>query len=246
MPKRTNTANTLLFKLSEYSDWLNKEYGTVQLNPWKEATKYEEKLNWMALINKSHYSFLGHLDSLLNMSETAKKARNIKQRRVPLGDYGVPKAFPEDKIHILLWEGFKKSDKKNSLSFLDKYNWRDIAITILIHGGGLRVSEPFHLWVGDVMPDPHDPRLALVRVYHPIEGSAPKDFKMPDGKYLTNRDAYLRIKYSLLPRNKLKGIRHAGWKKPKMSKLFFIEEANNDKYSSRRICSPVVRRCFNT
>ncbi len=217
LPKRTNTANDLLYKLSEYSDWLNREYGTIQLNPWREATKYEERLNWMAIINKSQYSFLGHLDSWLNMSETAKKARDINQKRVPSGDYGIPKVFPEDKIHDLLWEGFKKPDKKNSLSLLDKYNWRDIAITILIHGGGLRVSEPFHIWVGDVIPDPYDPQLALVRVYHPVEGNAPKDFKMPDGRYLSNRDAYLRMKYSLLPRNKLKRIRHAGWKNPKLS-----------------------------
>jgi hypothetical protein len=217
LPKRTITANPLLFSLSEFSDWLHKEYGATQLNPWREATNYEERLNWMAQINKSHRSFLGHLDSNLKMSETAKKARSIKQRRVPSGDSGAVKFFPEDKISDLLWEGFKKSDKKNNLSFLEKYNWRDIAITILIHGGGLRISEPFHIWIHDVMPDPYDPQLALVRVYHPIEGSAPKDFKMPDGKYLTNRDAYIRMKYALLPRNKLVGIRRAGWKNPKMS-----------------------------
>lgn len=39
----------------------------------REATKYEERLNWMALINISHRSFLGHLDSNLKMSETAKR-----------------------------------------------------------------------------------------------------------------------------------------------------------------------------
>lgn len=218
LPKHTNTARTLLFSLSEFSDWLHKEYGVVQLNPWRDATKYEERLNWMALINKSHHSFLGHLDSSLNMSETARKARSIKQRRAPSGDYGGAKAFPEDKIHDLLWEGFKKSDKKNNLDILNRYNWRDIAITILMHGGGLRVSEPFHIWVHDVMPDPYDPQLALVRVYHPIEGSAPKDFKMLDGRYLTNRDAYIRIKYGLLPRNKPgRTTRYAGWKNPKMT-----------------------------
>lgn len=40
---------------------------------------------------------------------------------------------------------------------------------------------------------------------------------MPDGRYLTNRDAYIRMKYGLLPRNRLVGIQHAGWKNPKMS-----------------------------
>lgn len=219
LPKRTNRAKDLLFALTNFSDWLHDEYGAIQLNPWRNATKYEERLNWMALINKSDHSFLGHLDSASKMSETAKKARSIMQRRTPTGDYGGAKAFPEDKIYDLLWEGFKKSDQKNKLGFLDRYNWRDIAITILIHGGGLRVSEPFHIWVHDVMPDPFDPQLALVRIYHPNEGSPPKDLKMPDGRYLTNREAYLRIKYGLLPRNKLgdRDIKRAGWKNPKLS-----------------------------
>lgn len=216
LPKRTDTANILLYALNEFSDWLYK-YGAVPLNPWRDATKYEERLNWMALINKSSQSFLGHLDSALDIAETAKKARSVRRRSVPVGDNAAPKVFPEDKMHYLLWEGFKRADKKNKLSFLEKYNWRDIAITILIHGGGLRVSEPFHIWVNDVMPDPNDPKLALVRIYDPIDGSAPKDFRTPDGKYLTNREAYLRIKYSLLPRNKILGTRHAGWKHPKMS-----------------------------
>lgn len=217
LPKRTHTANPILYALSEFSDWLHKEYGAAQLNPWREATKYEERLNWMAKINKSHHSFLGHLDSSLKMTETAKNARDVRQRKNPSGYYGGAKTFPEDKINVLLWEGFKKSDTKNKLSDFDKYNWRDIAISILIHGGGLRISEVFHIWVHDVMPDPFDPKLALVRVFHPSEGNAPKDFKMPDGRYLTNREAYLRIKYGLSPRNKIEGIKYAGWKNPKLS-----------------------------
>ena len=88
LPKRTKTAHALLVALCEFSDWLYRKYGTVQLNPWREATRYEEKLNWMALINKSEHSFLGHLDSPLNMSEAARKARSIKQRRESSGDYG--------------------------------------------------------------------------------------------------------------------------------------------------------------
>lgn len=219
LPKRVYHGRDLLGLLSEYSDWMHTEYGTLPLNPWRKATKYEERLNWAAQINKSHKSFLGHLDSTLKMSETARRARSVMLRRAPSSDGSPPKIFPEDKIHNLLWEGFKVRDKENRLNFLEKYNWRDIAITILLHGGGLRESEPFHIWVQDVMPDPYDSKLALVRVYHPSEGSAPKDLKMPtNGRYITNREAYLKIKYGLLPRNKLTGdLRYAGWKNPKMS-----------------------------
>jgi site-specific recombinase XerD len=214
LPKRAKTARPLLQELSEFADWVSGQYSTIPLNPWRKATKYEELLNWAAINEKSNYSFLGHLDDPSKMTETAKKARYVVQRRIPLGDHAGAKAFPEDKIDELLWKGFKISDADN---LFDQYNWRDIAITILMHGGGLRKSEPFHLWIQDVQPDPYDPDLALVRVYHPIEGMAPKDFKLPDGRYPSNREAYLRIKYGLKPRNELPGIRHAGWKRPKMS-----------------------------
>ncbi|MEY9970972.1 hypothetical protein ABH966_001336 [Lysinibacillus sp. RC46] len=171
LPKKTTTANNLLYLLTQFSDWLAENYNVKPLNPWRNATSYEERLNWMAQNNKSHRSFLGHLDSSLKTSETAKKARNLKLRRAPSGENSGTKAFPEDKINELLWEGFKKTDKKNNLSFLESYNWRDIAITILMHGGGIRHCEAYHLWVHDVMPDPYDPNLALVRIYHPVDGA---------------------------------------------------------------------------
>lgn len=135
LPKRIQNGRDLLYLLNEYSDWMHDKYGTVQLNPWRKATRYEERLNWAALINKSNKSFLGHLDSALEMTETAKKARSVVQKRTPSGARGPAKVFPEDRIHDLLWEGFKVRDKKNRLNFVDKYNWRDIAITILLHGG---------------------------------------------------------------------------------------------------------------
>ncbi len=215
LPKRTVTVRPLLIALSEFSDWMHNEYGSKLLNPWREATSYEEQLNWAAYINKSKHSFLGHLDDPGKIAEAAKKARNVMQRRSPSGDHGT-KAFPENQILKLLREGFSVPGKEKSQSLIERYNWRDIAITILMHGGSLRESEPFHIWVNDVMPDPEDPQLALVRVFHPTEGSAPKDFRGPDGKFLPNREAYLRLKYNLLPRTQYRGNRHAGWKNPKM------------------------------
>lgn len=88
-----------------------------------------------------------------------------------------------------------------------------------MHGGGLRHSEAFHLWVQDVFPDPEDPNLAVVRIYHPSEGRAPQDFKNPTtGKYITDRESYLLLKYGLLPRNKYSAQdkRFAGWKEPRL------------------------------
>lgn len=217
--KRVETANMLLSALNGFSDWLYEEYGAVQLNPWRKATRYEERLNWMAQINKSHNSFLGHLKDVHEIAETAKLARNVVRRRNPHSTKGDTKAFSENAIHNLLWEGFKNTRKNVELDLVDRYNWRDIAITILMHGGGLRHSEVFHLWIQDVFPDPEDSNLAVVRIYHPSEGKAPQDFKNPTtGKYITDRESYLLLKYGLLPRNmySAQDKRFAGWKEPRL------------------------------
>ena len=221
IPKKVETANMLLSALNGFSDWMHKEYGAAQLNPWREATSYEQRLNWMAQINKSHHSFLGHLDDVHEMTETARQVRNVINRRKPYSARNGTKSFPEDQIHDLLWEGFKRTRKNKELALVDRYNWRDIAITILMHGGGLRHSEVFHLWVQDVFADPKDPELAVVRIYHPSEGKAPRDFRNPkNGKYVSNSEVYLLLKYGLLPRNRYSGNdkRFAGWKEPRLDK----------------------------
>lgn len=97
----------------------------------------------MAQINKSHNSFLGHLDDVHEMSETAKLARNDVRRRKPNSSKGDTKAFPENKIHELLWEGFKNTRKNYKLDLINRYNWRDIAITILMHGVDLGIVKYF-------------------------------------------------------------------------------------------------------
>lgn len=218
LPKHSANARQLLASLSEFSDWLHKTYGTQPLNPWRDASRAEERLNWAAFVNKSERSFLGHLDSYADAAEAAKLARNTRQRRTPVGEHGGTKAFPEDRFEALLFEGFTVPGKQDSPDLVERYDWRGICLTLLMNGGGLRDCEPFHLWVHDVMVDPQVPTLALVRVYHPIDGAAPKDFKGADGRYLANREAYLAARYpAYRPRHKSTGNYHAGWKNPKLS-----------------------------
>jgi integrase len=216
-PKRTKTARQLLTTLSEFSDWMHRKYGAMPLNPWRDATLFEQRLNWAAFINKTQRSFLGHLDSYADAAVAAKQARNTRQRKAPTGDSGGTKAFPDDRFMELLFVGFTVPGKQDSPDIVERYDWRGICIAILLHWGGLRISEPFHLWVSDVTNDPLKPDEAYVRVYHPIDGAAPKDFRGPDGRYLPNREAYLRARYpGYRPRHKETGNRKAGWKNSKL------------------------------
>lgn len=236
LDKNDETANVLLRLLSEFSDWLHEEYGAVQLNPWREATAFEQRLKYMAKVNKEQNSFLAHLNDIHDTSQASLNVRNfINKRGSSPSSFIDVKSFPEDQIDNLLcngfkWDGYKKTSyykklsKKERRNFkpdnVDSYNWRDICITILMHGGGLRLSETLHLWTEDVYVDPCDPNLAEVRIYEPSEGKVPKDledFKHPiTGKDITKRETYLRLKYGLRPRNQYTDRRHAGWKHPKL------------------------------
>lgn len=216
--KRLDNGKTLLNQLAQFSDWMHKEYGAVQLNPWREATTYEARLNWATFLHKTMNTFLGHLDDFSTATQAAKQARLVRQRRTPTGDQGETNAFPDERFMALLFEGFTVPGKEHSSAPVERYQWRDICITILLHWGGLRVSEPFHLWVHDVLPHPQKPDEAIVRVYHPIDGAAPTDKRAPNGKVFPNRETYLKANHpGYLPRTLETGNRFAGWKGMRMS-----------------------------
>jgi len=93
-----------------------------------------------------------------------------------------------------------------------------------MHGAGFRLSECFHLWVHDVVPDPIDPSVALVRIHHPSEGEAPDDWiDERGGPIRGNRAAYLAGRYALRPRNELMDMKRAGWKDPLLDAKYFMQ-----------------------
>jgi len=211
---RASTGRQLTYSLSEFFNWMAENYGTKPVNPWREATNYEEKLNWAAWHQKHNRAFLGHTWSREGASSVVKRARAMMKRAPVVNCEGV-KFFPEDRFNDLLSRGFIVPGKQKSRRIQERLNLRDILITMLMHYGGLRISEPFHLYVHDVMPDPADRSRAYVRIFHPSEGDAPPDWLDAKGKPIEcKREAYLRSKYGLRPRNMyyLSDQLCAGWK----------------------------------
>ena len=99
-------------------------------------------------------------------------------------------------------------------------NFRDILITLLLHGGGLRQSEPFHIYFDDIQLDPVLSRqvgeeVALVRIYHPSEGAIPTHMVTHFNKssLIKDRESFLIYQYGLKPRTHYvtESLR-AGWK----------------------------------
>lgn len=217
LPKKVQNAKQLVLALSEFSDWLSTRLDGKPLNPLTPASRFDEMLNWAAYHQRHNRAFLGHTWSRQKEAHASTHARSIQLKRSPKAARADVKFFPEDKIGDLLFKGFVVPGRQQSPKLVDRLNLRDILITILLHGGGLRVSEPFHLYIHDVQPDPLDPTVAMVRIFHPEEGTAPNDWLDAKGKPVKcTRSAYLQGKHAMQPRTQYpKNISlHAGWKSP--------------------------------
>ena len=218
LPSNSSTINPKLHMLEEFSDWMVlKGYVTTPLNPWTTATNAEQRLNWIAWYRQNQYSFLGHLGQTGKNADEIKQARMIKLRRQPAGNKSAPKAFPANFEVALLRHGFVRPGKEKEKDILKKFDWRGICIAMLLMFGAKRLSEPFHLWNGDVMENPTRPGEALVRIYHPVEGQAPAHPTI-NGRRAPNRQAYLRTFFpAYSPRTGAHGNYRAGFKGRKMT-----------------------------
>lgn len=219
-PRSPGRATTLLNAITQFSDWLVNRYDTTPINPWRTASVSEQIAYWRRFDKRRTHALLAHT---YGKDETLAKSKMVRsvaiRRKAPSNHKADIKHFPEDKIWDLIKRGFVQRGKEKSRLVHERLNIRDILITILMHGGGLRESEPFHLYVSDVFIDPKNPRSAQVRIYHPEQGKAPDDYIDPlKGKLIeADREEYLRVKWKTEPRTLLGDRLHAGWKDLKLS-----------------------------
>ncbi len=194
-------ASKLINHITRFSDWLatrNEDAG-IRLNPWRKATRIEERLNWAAYTHRRDNAFLNHL--WRNKSPKMDRSREVRARNLPIHSMTPANAFPEEMLERLMVDGFRRRARDSR----GKVDLRNVLITILMHFGGLRLSEALSLWSDDVQ---FEQGKLIVRVYHPEHGLA------PDGK--SSRATYLRNKFDLIPRKRL--VRtdplFLGWKNP--------------------------------
>jgi hypothetical protein len=156
-------------------------------------------------------AFLGHTWSLRSpslgvggfVSSPLPKSLNVHD--------GEPPAFPEERFMDFLLKGWCVNGR---------YSFRDMLITLLLNGGGVRLSEALHLYVTDVLPHSVAEGSAQVLFHHPHEGAAPEDWVGPLGNLKSgNRRAYLKERWGLEPRTLRRGAAHAGWKGAKLTNV---------------------------
>lgn len=187
LPHSASTAKRVIGEVTAFTDWLAEEAGVKGLNPTRKATLAEELAFWRAWHQSTTASLLKHIKSREKARAQATTAYTVKGRKSEPKSTEETKAFPEEAFIDLLSRGFRRPLPVQWTQL------RDQMIALLMHGGGLRLSETLHIWIPDVFEDPNDPDVALVRVYHPSEGLAP--YRDPDtGKERRiTRGQYLRL-----------------------------------------------------
>lgn len=216
-PNRSQeNADDIICLLTGYSDWLTKQPGHsgVVMNPIREATKHEEKLNWCAYHHRQDNKLLSHLTSDQEREMNHFRRELGREKASPLILEEV-KRFPQQHFNTLIDEGFVIASSRSEHKHM-RIDYKSQAMTLLINYGGLRKSELFHIYLDDIEIDVERCE-AIVRVHHPSKGRAPEEgYK--------NREDYLLRKFRMTPRTdhlKSESL-HAGWKAPTTNKQMFF------------------------
>ncbi|HEX8588464.1 gamma-mobile-trio recombinase GmtY [Pseudomonas sp.] len=194
-------AQNIITQLTDFFRWLGElRPAAATLNPKYVGSVYDQKMDRYAYEYRRNSAFLGHAWESNASNHSSGRLRPRRPLNVEIGD---PPAFPEDRFMDLLVDGFKVGGR---------YDYRNMLITLLLHGAGFRESEPFHLYISDVIRSPEDSRYATVSIHHPTYGAAPEEWVSISGKAKLNRSDYLAARYSCAPRNELLNSKGAGWK----------------------------------
>lgn len=202
-PRSPQDASHIITNLTDFFEWLSEERPeTAKVNPRYAGGAFDRQAEEAAFQYRRSKAFLGHTWAAnASFSEIGYRVRG---RHLPKVERPEPPAFPEESFEKLLFKGFCVGGR---------YDYRGMLITLLLHGAGFRESEPFHLYICDVIPEPVNQHKAAVFIHHPTYGSAPCDWRDDRGRPRKgNRADYLAHQFSLSPRTDLMNRRHAGWK----------------------------------
>lgn len=199
--------------IAEFTDWLLYEGQGVSANPKdRPASAFERIVAAKAFQRRKTASLLGHVKSAETARELASMARRVNPPGKPLATLNEAPAFPANKINELLWVGFQNERFKNDTRKWKRWNLRDILITLLCLYGGVRVSEPMHLWIDDVVESHDDPLSCRALIHEPEQGKAIWQSPLHGSKEMS-RAEYLRQRCGKVPLTRARGARRSGWKR---------------------------------
>lgn len=197
-PRKIADVNVLLSHINLYCDYIDGLYGyeLPNLNPLRRSTKAEERIRWCAYYKRQSNCFLNHLNyPLPNKFEMSRRVMAPNSHLLSVESVS---RFPDEHFERFLRYGFISPDRGFDLS--------SILIVMLMHYGGLRLSECFHIYTHDIAID-NKKGAAIISVFHPSDGASPSsDF--------TNRRDFLNRQFHLKPRNEYYRSHrlYSGWK----------------------------------
>ena len=97
-----------------------------RFNPKYKGGSYDQRIDERAYQYRRSKAFLGHTWS--NNPEKDSLGRLTRGAKPPKISNGQEPEFPEDRFEELLFKGFKVAGR---------YDWRGMAISLLLHGAGL-------------------------------------------------------------------------------------------------------------
>ena len=217
-------ADLMLAYVCNFSDHIVRKSGAGGLEARRPTTPSEQIAYWRRWNTGRASDIQRHQAPNAKARSGALTISRVRRaKRTPEREGAPTRRFPDSRIMDLLFTGFAQ-DSPGQRGLLARYNLRDILITILMHGGGLRISEAFHIFINDVVEDPITPGVALVRVYHPEDGMIRWRDPLSGRETNTDRTQFLKDVYGREPRTKMAGGQHAGWKNPALT------EAKEAKY----------------
>ncbi len=204
-PMSEKRARKVVTALNDFFDHLSQTRPAAALfNPKYAGSSYDRMVDEAAYQYRRDKAFLGHTWATSLDAQGGSPGRLFRSVRTVTVESSEPPAFPDQHFERLITEGFRVGER---------FDYRNILITVLMHCAGFRESEPFHLYISDVLPDPTNPKSSLVLIHHPTEGNAPGDwYDAQERQRKGNRRAYLQERWGLKPRNEVVGYHHAGWK----------------------------------
>lgn len=206
-PRSQKVARRVISEVSAFLDWLA-ERKDVQTNSSRRASIAEQLKYWHSWNQWSRRRLLAHLSKCPRADAFPQMRRTQVRGNLPYTLKGDKKEFPDSLLVRLLRDGFCRSGKARWSAL------RDRMIVLLMHEGGLRLSEVLHIWVTDVFADPADSEQAVVRVYHPSDGLIQYDDARTGRSNSITRSQYLRLVYDRAPLTEAPGKRRVGWKDP--------------------------------
>jgi site-specific recombinase XerD len=172
---------------------------------------YDRQIDEKAYQYRRNIAFLGHTwNPNISIQSSDFLRRNVLPKTLPSHE----PEFDDSYFEALLFRGFKVRGQ---------YDYRNMLITLLLHGGGLRVSEAFHLYISDVQPHWENPNIAFVCVHHPSLGLAPNNWLDPITGKNGSRQRYLAHEFGLSPRSSVLDRTEAGWKEPMLDRKWYMQ-----------------------